>query len=69
MCRIKAFYDDLIAENSEAEIVAGIGNGDIHRPEWMGYSEESGGIKVWDTENGDASWGFMFFSSESDDPE
>ena len=70
--RIETFYDDLIAENSEAEIAAGLGNGDIDRPEWMGYSEGTDGLKIWDTEdsNASSSWGFMFLSSDdSDDSE
>ncbi len=54
--RVRAFIASLILEDlSEYDIAAGLGNGDIERPEWLGVSEGVDHIKLWDTEDGHSS--------------
>jgi hypothetical protein len=63
--RIEAWYDKLFTEYSESDIAAGLCNGDISTPEWMGKSEDVDHIKIWDTEDGkSASWGFIQLAYE-----
>ena len=46
--RVRAFIASLILEDlSEYDIAAGLGNGDIERPEWLGVSEGVDHIKLW----------------------
>jgi hypothetical protein len=50
---------------SDTDICAGLGNGDIPRPEWMGYAEDSDHLKVWDLEVGSVSMGFYRLDYDS----
>ena len=61
--RIEQWHYSLSAECSDREIAAGLQNGDISTPEWMGKSEDISHMKIWDMESGSGpSWGFMVLS-------
>lgn len=50
--RVRVFIASLILEDLSAyDIAAGLGNGDIERPEWLGVSEDVDHIKLWDLED------------------
>jgi hypothetical protein len=63
MNRLNDFINKLrVADENyhDHEIAAGLGNGDIERPEWMGYSESTDHVKLWDAEDGgSAQMGFV----------
>ena len=63
MERIEIFFAGLREEMNDAEIAAGLTNGDIEKPEWMCISENTDHLKVWDAENGGSSqMGFVWIS-------
>jgi hypothetical protein len=65
--RIEQWYDALATECSDSEIAAGLQTGDIDTPEWMGKSEDTDHMKIWDTESGaSSSWGFMSLDYEDE---
>lgn len=50
-------------DGGEAELVAGLTNGDIDKPEWLCVSEiNSDTVRVWDEENGSQYLGFIDLS-------
>jgi hypothetical protein len=56
MTRVKDFYQDLQrAELADHEICAGLGNGDIEKPDWLAVSESTDHLIIWDSEEGDKS--------------
>lgn len=62
--RIDAFFNALLNDGfTDSEIAAGLGNGDIERPEWMAVSESTDHVKVIDAEDGYSSFqmGFSAF--------
>lgn len=64
--RTQDFINHLSQELSESEIAAGLTNGDIQKPEWLGVSENLDHLKVWDTEetNESSTWGFVIVNFE-----
>jgi len=63
--RIEKFFSDLRDDGySDYEISAGLGNGDIAKPDWMAISESTDHLKAWDTEDANASqcMGFVYVS-------
>lgn len=70
MKRIDKFFADMRGEGlSNYDIAAGLGNGDIERPEWISIAESTDHMKVWDNEDKDASaqMGFVWLSYEDDE--
>ena len=65
--RINKFFAELREEMDDYEIAAGLGNGDIDRPEWLSIAESTDHLKAWDNET-DASdqYGFVYVSYEQD---
>lgn len=60
MNRIEKWYDSLRKEFSDSGIAAGIGNGDIEKPQWLSIAESTDHVKIWDNETGaDQTWGFI----------
>ena len=64
MNRLHNWLTERRKEFSDSEIIAGVGNGDIESPgHWMGISEGSDYIKIWDTETiADNKMGFIYVS-------
>lgn len=60
--RIETFFENLKLEMSENEIAAGLGNGDIEKPEWLCISESTDHLKVWDGEDGMSSTQMGFYT-------
>lgn len=58
MQRLDDLFKHLRQHHTDQEIAAGLGNGDIDKPEWLGYSEGSDHLKVWDTDYGSIQMGF-----------
>jgi len=72
MERIEKFFAELREEGlSDNEIAAGLGNGDIEKPEWMAISENTDHIKAWDTEDPTAShqMGFVWIGYDDEEQE
>ena len=55
MDRLELFFKELREDLTDSEIAAGLTNGDIEVPEWMGISEVTDHLKAWDLENGGSS--------------
>ena len=54
MTRIRDFYQDLQREElTDNQICAGLGNGDIKKPDWLAVSESTDHLTIWDSEEGD----------------
>jgi len=54
MTRVEDFYRDLLREAlSDYEIAAGLGTGDIQKPDWVSVSESTDHLTIWDNEEGD----------------
>ena len=68
MDRIEKFFMELRdSDLTNNEIAAGLGNGDIEKPEWMAVSESTDHIKAWDTDDPGASSQFGFIWINYDD--
>jgi len=67
--RIVQFFRDLRRAMSDPDIAAGLGNGEIERPEWMAISESADHLKAWDTEDPNASreYGFVHIDYNEDE--
>ena len=64
MSRLAKWVSEQLAENTESEIAAGLTNGDIQTPEWLGTSTiDSNTIRIWDQEDGSQFVGFVDLSS------
>lgn len=66
MSRLESWLEaeraEVVAEvEVDHTIAAGLGNGDIPRPEWMGVREFATGCDVWDTAESDG-MGFISLS-------
>jgi len=65
--RINLWLEGLKAELSESEIMAGLGNGDIDRPDWLSISESTDHIKIWDNETmASNQMGFLWLEGDDD---
>jgi ribosomal protein L37E len=67
--RINQFFADLRKDGlDDYEIAAGLGNGDIERPEWLAIAESTDHLKAWDNEtDACAQWGFVTIRHSNDD--
>jgi len=67
MRRINQFLSTL--DLSDYEIAAGLTNGEIERPDWMGVTEDTDHLKIWDMEdeNACAHFGFLTIPYSDDD--
>jgi hypothetical protein len=67
--RINQFFSDLRKDGlDDYEIAAGLGNGDITRPEWLSISESTDHLKAWDNEtDACAQWGFVIINYNNDE--
>lgn len=65
--RINQFFKNLRDGGlSDYDIAAGLGNGDIKRPEWLSISESTDHLKAWDNETDACSqWGFVTISYDN----
>jgi hypothetical protein len=67
--RINQFFFDLRNDGlSDYEIAAGLGNGDITRPDWLSIAENTDHLKAWDNETDScAQWGFVTINYGNND--
>jgi hypothetical protein len=63
--RLQSWLQGTLVDVTEAELAAGLCNGDIETPDWLTVSEDINGIKIWDGEAGGSSrLGFVVLSVE-----
>lgn len=62
MARVLKYINTLRENLNSYEIAAGLDNGDIKYPEWLGISVGAGHgeVRVWDTEDPSANWDHNF---------
>lgn len=57
--RLKKWYRNMVAEMTEAEIAAGLSNGEIEAPEWLSWGFTTIGFAIWDNEVSDGHTGLI----------
>lgn len=51
MNRLNAYINEMKNYMTEQELAAGLGNGDIDKPEWLSSAESTDHVKLWDNED------------------
>lgn len=71
MNRIEKFLEQYRNDDlNDGEIAAGLQNGEIEIPEWMGFSESMDHMKIWDSEEGGSSqMGFVWLEYDNHETE
>lgn len=62
MSRIDDFINYQRDFETDQDIAAGLCNGDIEKPDWLGISESTDHLKLWDTEDEMSSSSMGFYT-------